>query len=283
MTLAPGLHYGISAKAYHADPCEKPSLSSGIARKILAESLAHAHLSHPRLGGTGNVTTASMGLGQLVHGLMDDNAEKDWELGPFDSYKSGEARAWRDRVALSGKTPALGRDLVDAQPIADAFKAKVALPECRSEVTAIWREGDVWCRARYDKLAMTSQSANFWDWKTTANDMSDRGIIKTIAKYGYHIQMAFYRRGLAAVTELPSALIVPTLVFGATKAPWTVRRVRLSDTFLAEGDRQVQEAIDQWDTAMKTGDWSDHREAEVFEAEMPLWMDEVEIEISPAF
>lgn len=276
--LTPGLHYGIPAKAYHADPCEQPSLSSGIARLILSESLAHAHLAHPKLGGAAKTATESMGLGQLVHSLMDDNAEKDWELGVFDSYKSGEARAWRDRIALSGKQPVLDRDLVDAQPVADALKAKVILPECKSEVTAIWREGDVWCRARYDKLALTNK--HFWDYKTSSNDLSDRGIVKTIAKYGYHIQMAFYLRGLKACTGLEH--LSATLVFVATKAPHTVRRVRLTDTFLAEGHRKVEEAIEQWGTAMKTGEWIDHREAEVFEAEMPMWMDEVDIEISPA-
>lgn len=278
--LPPGLHCGIPAKVYHSDPCAVPSLSSSIARKILAESLAHAHLAHPKLGGAGNITTDAMGLGSLVHSLMDDNPEKDWVLGPFSDYKGGEARAWRDRISLSGKTPALERDLVEARPIADALRAKVALPECKSEVTAVWKEGDVWCRARYDKLAITNKE--FWDWKTSSNDLSDRGIIKTIAKYGYHIQMAFYLRGQAACTGIELDDLSATLVFVATKAPYTVRRVRLSDMFLAEGSRKAQEAIQLWGDAMKLGDWSDHREAEVFEAEMPMWMDEVDIEISPA-
>lgn len=283
MTLTPGLHYGIPAKAYHADCCPEPSLSSGIARLILAESMEHAHLAHPRLGGADKNKTDAMGLGQLVHSLMDDNPEKDWVLGPFDSYKTGEARAWRDRIALSGKTPALDRDLAEARPIADALTAKTILPKCKSEVTAIWQEkGDVWCRARYDKLALGTQSADFWDWKTSSNDLSDRGIIRSIAKYGYHIQIAFYLRGLMACTGMTLDASNATLVFVATKAPYTVRRVRLTETFLTEGMRKAVEAIDKWDTAMRTCHWSDHREADVFEAEMPMWMDEVDIEISPA-
>ena len=287
--LSPGLHYGIPAKAYHADPCEQPSLSSTIARKLLAESPAHAHLAHPRLGGAGKTTTAAMGLGQLVHSLMDDNPDKDYVLGPFSDYKTGEARAWRDRIILSGKTPALDRDLVDAQPIANALRAKVALPDCKSEVTGIWREGDVWCRARYDKLALTvgaaggtATGADFWDWKTISGDMSDRGIIKAIAKYGYHIQVALYLRGLGECLSLRPSALSATLVFVSTSAPYTVRRVRLSDTFLAEGYRKAEEAIQKWGAAMKSNDWSDPREAGVMEAEMPAWMDEVEIEISPA-
>lgn len=278
--LMPGIHYGIPANIYHADPCQELSLSSGIARKILSESVAHAYFSHPKLGGGDKKTTNSMGLGQLVHSLMDDNLEKDWELGAFDSYRSGEARAWRDRVALSGKMPVLDSDLFEAKPVADALKSKVELPECRSEVTVVWCEGRVWCRARYDKLAITEQSAEFWDWKTSSNDLSDRGIIRTIAKYGYHIQVAFYLRGLAACTGLKPSSLSATLVFVATSAPYTVRRVRLSDMFLIKGNRQVDEAIKKWDMAINTGDWSDPREADVMEAEMPLYMDDQDIEIS---
>lgn len=272
--MTPGLHYGISAKAYHADPCASPSLSSGIARTLLAESPAHAHLAHVRLGGAGKEPTDSMGLGSLVHSLMDDNPEKDWVLGPFDSYKSGEARAWRDKTALSGKIPALQRDLVEAEPIVAALKTKCQLPSCKSEVTGMWKEGDTWCRARYDRLLVTPLKAEVWDWKTSSSDLSDRGIIKTIAKYGYHIQAAFYLRGLAACTRLPASALSFTLVFVATQAPYTVRQVRLSSTFLGEGYRKAGNAISLWAECMASGKWDDPREADVFEAELPQWLEE---------
>jgi hypothetical protein len=275
-----GLHYGLPAKAYHADPADAPSLSSTIARKLLTESPAHAFLAHPRLGGGDHESTESMGLGSLVHSLMDDNEDKDWVLGPFDSYKGGEARAWRDATALAGKLPVLQRDLSDASPIADALRSKVSLPATKSEVTAVWKDGDVWCRARYDRLALTATSASVWDWKTSSSDLSDRGIIRTIAKYGYHIQVAHYLRGLAAVTGLPKSAVEMTLVFVSVTAPYTVRQVRLSDTFLGEGYRKADEAIAMWAECLASQDWSDPREAGVFEAEMPAYMEEDEIEIS---
>lgn len=282
-TLLLGLHYGVSAKRYHADPVNPISLSSGIARKLLSESPAHAYLAHPKLGGAGTEETASMGLGSLVHSLMDDNPEKDWVLGPFDSYKGGEARLWRDGIIAAGKTPALERDLVEARPVVDALRAKVIVPpDAKSEVTAIWKEGDVVCRARYDRLHVAAGRANVWDWKSSSNDMSDRGLIKTIVKYGYHIQVGFYLRGLAACTGLDPSALTFTLVFVQTKAPYTVRQVRLTEMFLHEGDRKAEEAIEKWSTCLRTNDWSDPRESEVFEADMPLWMDEVDIEISPA-
>ena len=83
--LSPGLHHAIPAKDYHADCCPVPSLSSSIARKLINESPAHAYLAHPKLGKGPNESTNSLSLGSLVHSLMDDNPEKDWELGVFDS------------------------------------------------------------------------------------------------------------------------------------------------------------------------------------------------------
>ena len=37
-----GIHYNVPEAAYHADPCEAPSLSSGIARTLLTRSTLHA-------------------------------------------------------------------------------------------------------------------------------------------------------------------------------------------------------------------------------------------------
>jgi len=218
--LQPGLHHGIPAKVYHADPCERPSLSSTIARILLNDSPAHAFCAHSRLGGASKEQTEAMGLGSLVHSLMDDNAEKDFEIGDFDDYKTKDARIWRDATAASGRSPVLTRDLVDAQPIAEALRNKLPSTGHKSEVTAIWKEGDAYCRARYDRLLIDGFTGRITDWKT-CSDVTDRGIIKSIVKYGYHIQVAFYLRGLKKCADLVDTEF--TLVFVETKAPYAVR------------------------------------------------------------
>lgn len=276
--LSPGLHYGIPASVYHSDPAEQPSLSSTIARVLLNDSPAHAYAAHSRLGGNKKESTEAMGLGSMVHSLMDDGGEKDYEIGDFDSYKGGAARDWRDSVIASGKRPVLTRDLVDANPVADALRREIPAPVGhKSEVTAIWKEGDAYCRARFDRLVIDGFTGSVTDWKTCA-DVTDRGIIKSIVKYGYHIQVAFYLRGLKKCADLSDADF--TLVFVETKAPYTVRRVQLTDMFMAEGNRQVDRAIELWQKCMKTNTWIDHRQSETFIAEIPLWMEDQDVEIS---
>lgn len=284
--LQTGLHHGIPARVYHSDPCQEPSLSSGIARKILSDSVAHAYAKHPKLGGGASESTNSLSLGSLVHSQLDDSAEKDFVLGEFPSYTTGEARKWRDAVTASGKQPILERDLVEAAPISDAIRRKVALSGSdpfasgvRCEVTGIWKEGDTFCRARYDRLLVTGNRALVWDWKTT-NNISDRGIISSISKYGYHIQVAHYSRGLAAILGIDPDNIEFDLVFVESAAPYTVRRVRLTEPFLTEGWRQSDKAIEAWAKALASGDWSDPREREVFEAIMPMYLDSDNEEIT---
>ena len=106
-TLDVGLHFNVTSARYHADPAPAPSLSSGVARTILAKSLADAYHEHPKLGGKKKEATEAMGTGSLVHALLADKLGEDYEVGTYDNYRSAAARAWRDSVSASGKSPVL--------------------------------------------------------------------------------------------------------------------------------------------------------------------------------
>jgi hypothetical protein len=290
ITAAPyafGLHDGIPSAIYHADQLtDKPSLSSGLARKILDQSLAHAHLGHPRLGGGKSESTAAMSLGSLVHALLaGENSEI--EIGNFDSFRGKAAQEWRDTVKSSGRIPALEKDLDEARLIVAAITANAAngisntpyTDAARNEVTAIWLEGDAPCRARFDRLLIDPNGyADVWDWKTTT-DISERAIVRTICEYGYHIQAAFYLRGLAACLPSHKGRLTFTFVFVETTAPYAVRRVCLSAEFMAVGAREASKAIRLWSQALATNEWADTRSLETLHAQAPTWMDDDEINI----
>jgi hypothetical protein len=258
-----GIHYGVSAKDYHADPCLTPSLSSGVLRTILSKSIEHAALEHPKLGGESRESTPAMGLGSIVHALMAGD-DSEMVVGMFDSYRSKAAQEWRDGVEASGKTAALERDLDDARPIVRALFEKAALGVTntpfaeigRNEVTAIWREGDAYCRARYDRLVVDpSGYADIWDWKTT-REIGEREIMRAIVDMGYHIQAAFYMRGLSACLPEYAGRISFVFVFVETSPPYQVRRVTLSPAFLAIANRDVNEGIAKWKHALANNDFA---------------------------
>ena len=65
----PGI-YELSAEEYHADPCPTPSLSSSIARTLLASSPHHAWWEHPRFNpGRVREEDEKFDLGTAAHAL----------------------------------------------------------------------------------------------------------------------------------------------------------------------------------------------------------------------
>ena len=251
-TLDVGLHLNVPASVYHADPCTTPSLSSGAARTILAKSPAHVAMENVRLGGKSRTATESMETGSLIHAILASD-DSEIRIGLFDSYMSKAAKEWRDNTRHSGYIPVLSHDYENAMHVADIVRKRCVegitnTPFCgyaENEVTAIWRDGDVLCRARYDVLVRDGNgNADIWDWKST-KDVSDRGIEKTIANYRYDIQAAFYMRGLEAL-GFKSQQISFIFVFFETVAPYTVRRVVLSQEYLQQAKKEVSQAISLW-------------------------------------
>lgn len=282
-----GIHYGVPAHVYHADPCPTPSLSSGVARTILAHSLAAAHREHPKLGGKKRETTEAMNTGSIVHSLLAENLS-DFEVGNFDSYRSKAAQSWRDLVLSCGKNAVLECDLDEAKKIAASVRMNVCnggvtnspfVASGKSEVTVIWKEGETYCRALIDRLVVDQfGNADVWDWKCT-NDVTDRAILRSVVKYGYHIQEAFYRRGLIAALPFKSPRVSWTFAFVLDHEPYTVRRVCLSPEFVGIGKADVSAAINAWRHALETNDWPD-KSAETLHLDAPAYLIDDEISFS---
>jgi hypothetical protein len=274
--LGVGLHYGVPASVYHADPCETPSLSSGIARTILTRSLAHAAFDHPKLSGSGGrKPTKAMRFGSAVHAIQSSD-ESEIVVGDFADFRKGEAKEWRDAVIESGRTPVLRHEMEgDIRPMVDALVSKVAVgcdspftANGKDEVTCIWKEGNVFCRARFDRLVTDGFQFDIWDWKTTT-DVSEEALMRKIVDKGYHIQAAFYSRGLRAIH--PNARISFIFGFVESKAPHAVSRVCLSEGFMDLGERAASRAIAQWQQASAAGKWPEAAEGKTLQILPPDW------------
>lgn len=260
--LGVGLHYGVPASAYHADPCFVPSLSSGAARTLLSKSPAHAQMENPRIGGKSRESTSAMDTGSLIHAILS-GSQDEISVGAFDDFRTNAAKTWSDDVRAMGKIPVLAADYEEAQVAAGYVRSRAAQgitirspfsPEAKHEVTAIWRDGDVFCRARYDVLVTDADKcADIYDWKST-KDISDRGIEKAIANYRYDIQAAFYLRGLESLGFKPMQLSF-IFVFFESVAPFTVRRACLSGEYLTQAKKEVSQAIAMWHECQKTQDY----------------------------
>lgn len=252
------------AAAYHADPCGEPSLSSSIAKLLLAKTPAHARHAHPRLNPTFTQSpTAAMTLGSVAHEILLGKGS-GFEISPFDDYKTKDARAWRDDVVMRGKIPIKDQDLDAAVSMADAILARVAeIPGAERaftdgdpETVVIWRDilGPL-CRARPDWLDLAGGA--IYDLKTTGNGLGDRSLNARIASEdtAFDMRAAFYLRGIERLFPEEAGRIAYRWIFVESEAPFEVRVFEMDGDTRANGDRKARAAIEKWRECLKENCW----------------------------
>ena len=120
------------ADAYHADPCEQPSLSASMAKVIWNQSMAHAHAYHPRLGNAGPAkeSTKAMRSGSILHWLATGRDKPPIVIA--GEYQSAIDRRKDIEAAKAAREIAVGAvylpDDIDETPIKyyDAYRSKDA-------------------------------------------------------------------------------------------------------------------------------------------------------------
>jgi len=183
-----GLHT-IPLADYLADPCETPSVSAHALMTLLSRSPAHAHREHPRYGAQRDDGSSAADMGSAAHAMLLGGEERIVFVEAKD-WRTKAAQETRDAARAAGQIPILEwhrKDLAAAVHAAlDALSdASIDFDPAQAEQTAIWQEGDLWCRARPDLIAPTARMVI--DYKTTANAAPAAWIRSTLVGAGYHI------------------------------------------------------------------------------------------------
>lgn len=119
-------------------------------------------------------------------------------------HKDRRTKAYKAWAAEQTKSILMRRDYETAKGIADAVRAhpvasELLLQRGASEVTVQWQDqsSGVLCKARPDWL---TDAGDLVDLKT-ARELGQGGgaFVRSVFRYGYHAQMAFYRAGLEAL------------------------------------------------------------------------------------
>jgi hypothetical protein len=246
--LDAGLHI-IPESAYHADPAPAPSLSSTLARLILAKSPLHAWTAHPRLNPAWEpVEKKTFDIGRAAHravlGRGGDYVAYPTELLASNGAASTkEAKAWAEEARASGFTVLKADEVDQIGDMADAVQRQLAamgirLDPARSEMVALAEIDGVWCRAMIDN-APADPRLPLYDLKTTT-DASPEALAKTIASYGYDLQAAHYLAVWKAATGEDRKF---RIVFVEKEAPYGVS---VAELYRKPGDE---------------ADWFDHADA----------------------
>jgi PDDEXK-like domain of unknown function (DUF3799) len=280
----PGI-YALPAAVYHADPCPDPSLSCSIAKVIVASSVAHARVQHPRLnpGGVVEDDRERFDIGTAAHALLLEG-DAGVAVCEFPDWRTNAAKAARDAARLAGKTPLLGKVHADVVAMVGAARAQLArhtdggalmFQGGEPERTLIWRDdefGGLWCRARLDWLRPVLETVPVWaidDYKTTNASANPEDWTRTLFNQHFDVQVAWYLRGLKAVTGLEG-----TFRFCVQECypPFALSVVSLAPSALVLAEKKVLYALERWADALTRNRWRGYPERVCF-AWMPPYLE----------
>lgn len=271
-TYPAGLHYGMPEDEYHADPMDRPSLSSSLARLVLNRSPLHAWTAHPRLNPEWEPTEKkAFDIGRAAHrkvlGVGADYVAIPSELLSDDGgVRTKPAKEWAAEAREAGLTPLKTEEVALIDRIAEAVNRKMDAmrmtldPAC-SEVTVLNEIDGCPVRARVDNAP--DGKPYLIDLKTT-RDASPDGCIRAITEYGLDVQIAHYLDTWRAATGEDRTF---RLVFVEKEPPFGCGVVQLyaakpgasedqmAVDWMADGRGKVAYAREIWRDCLLTNEW----------------------------
>lgn len=252
MVLNEGIYAGLCAEDYHNDPCIEPGLSSGLAVKILKYSVLHAMQSHPRFGNQRMKETRAMDIGSLWHALVEGS--DNIVVLEYDNFRTKASKEERDEAKSNGKIPALRDQYHEAKRIVEKMSDQASeLCDCEHEVSYIWKDSGIWCRARADGL--NHDTREILDYKTTQGSARpedwERSQLWREMKY---IQAALYTRGIKILTgdDYKFKFIVQEV----KEEPYAISKIDMDATAMAFAQDRLDFAIAKWRDAIQTGNFT---------------------------
>lgn len=217
--------------------------------------------------------TPALSFGTLAHcGVLEPDAiEERYQRIPayeleIDAKSPKLTKAYREQVAAFREAVAPKT----AVPIADYDRmvgVAKSVKDCadvfrdgRAETVLVWQDSEtsIWCKARLDYLKFHGDTGTIYDLKTS-RDCLDFG--RSIGRYGYDRQAAFYLRGCRALgLEVQSfwfVVVEPHPPFGCMAAP-------LDPVTLADGEAQVKDLLARVAKCEALGEWEGYEHPETW-------------------
>ena len=265
----PGIYPNVPFDEYLALPYLNNS-----AIKMATRSMAHVKAT---LDGKMGIETKATQFGSLVHTMVlePDNFDKLYIVDPGPSkfltstgkesanYRNTKSfKEWAEEHAV-----AAGKTLIDEEDLAraKACRDKVAAHpiaqtllggDGQREVTIIWDEDDLLCKARCDYLG---------DWITDLKTTADASAFeKSMGRYDYDVQAAFYRRGVGAVMNGERKNV--GFVAVESVEPHEVRAAPMMSQDLDDKDAVISRHLDSVRRCQLSGVWPGYESPEFWQA-----------------
>lgn len=269
-----GIYPGIPNLDYHADPT---SLSSTGARKLMSSP---ARFKWDRDHDTD--PTQALDFGSAYHSTV---LEDGYGVHVIDA-KTRSAKAYTDThkaIRAVGDVPILAPEANTIQRMKDALRDHTAwelLQNGAPELSGYYTDKTTGVRLRFRVDWLTARDGRplAIDLKSTIS-ANPSEFVKSVAKYGYHAQAAWYIDGLAALGQTDAAFL---FIAQEKVAPHLVSIIELDDDAIEEGRRLNRRAIETYARCVESDVWPGYG-YEVHRIGLPMWAytadDELEIVI----
>lgn len=257
---APGI-YDIPLAEYLADPCPAPSFSASAGKTAIQLSPLHAWLKHPRLGGNAEPPSAKADFGSVVHELVLGNGAQCLIIDPADHpNKDGSAPQKENSAMKKAKAEAIKAGLIPispddfkrAQKAAEAIRHELApvFAEGAAEQTMIWKDEDIWCRARPDWMV----GHIIFDLKITGVNMSqlDNTLHRHLFQNWYDLSVAHYADGYRS---LFGDEVEYRFLFVENHPPFSIRQLQITGMGVEMGERKLRAARALWKRCVAHDEW----------------------------
>lgn len=270
MILTEGIWPDIAESVYHADPCERPSCSSSIAKALISESAAHARLLHPRLHPQEPEKPSPVrDLGSAIHALILGGAPVS--VYDADDWKKAAAQDFRKVAYANGVIPLLSEQYEHAKAAASIVRPSIARlvgDDFLPEVTIVWDERGATYRTRIDAISRNLDV--IVDLKTTGGSAAPRAVNKRFFEDNHDCQAGHICRGLDKLDPKGAGRRRFYFVYIEQDAPHGSTILSIPESVMAYGRQRAKVAARMWEHAMKADHWPAYS-TEPHYAELPGW------------
>lgn len=282
--MEPGVYSGITNDAYHS--------GEGISKSgldLIGRSPLHYWAKYLDPQREPQEPTPAMLLGTAIHSavLEPHSFANDYVVFPKIDRRTKEGKAYYDELVAqaSGRTIISADDYATCVSIQDNVRrhpaAQVLLNDGEPELSVYWRDEQtgVLCKCRPDW--MNYKANTIIDVKST-DDASPAGFQKSIVKWGYHVQAAWYLDGVKAATgHAPKAFIFAA--FEKTR-PFATAFYYADDDMIELGRQLYRERLDVFAACLKNNSWPGYPQ-QLSPISLPGWVmkaanDNEQIEVS---
>ena len=223
--------------------------------------------------------TPAMAFGTLVHSMILEPETVDSLYHVMQASATTKAgKAERAQAIEEGKTIVNASDFTKAKAMQARVQAHPAaswllgLPG-HSEVSMFWEmqteDGRVrQCKARADRIAQVGGGEVIIDLKTHSGAVSPAELEKTVARFGYHRQAAWYADGYERIAKRPCHGFY--FIFVSTATPYLVVAGKMNDEAQAIGWGDCLKAEKILHECEESGKWPGYADS-LIEFDLPSW------------